>query len=52
MSPTANNRTLNAQLRALANTALCLVAVFMVLLCTFVFMVTKIKAQNKDKESG
>lgn len=51
MSSTNNNRTLNAQLRALANTALCLTAVFMVLLLAFVFMVTKIKKQNKDNKS-
>lgn len=51
MSPTANNRTLNAQLRALANTALCLGAVFMVLLCTFVFLVTRIKAKDNDSKS-
>lgn len=53
MSPqyTSDKRTLNSQLRALANTALCLAAVFMILLCVFVFEVTSIKKQNKASKS-
>ncbi|MBO4928068.1 MAG: polysaccharide deacetylase family protein [Clostridiales bacterium] len=56
--PTSGNpkRTMTAQLRALANTAAVLAAVFMILLVAFVWMVTSINkrsgSSDKEKETS
>ena len=49
--PSGPKRSLNAQLRALSNTALSLLAVLMILLLAFVVMVNAINKRKSDKKS-